>query len=776
MSSYYRTGPSKSLIVLSVILGVLLSGVVGYFGISYYLQTRYTAFSVDDPSVIVNDVIPLAEVTKLSDSTAALDSDGDGYSDKLELAIGTDPQVADVYTEDNSLVYVYAIESATLAVVGTPDIFRGSLSEVTLTGSRDFSLALSQVIEVYVPDYEDTVYSAVLRIKYPGSDDRDDVSDSLAIFKYTGNGVEYLEDCRVSSSDVFAHIYGNGRYFIADKKMLRTDEYKETAIAICIDDSGSMYEDLSDPTCGKDIEGHRWDFVTSLVEDEFFNNKDTSIAIYSFTGQVKNLMPLTQMGTTASIGSVMDAIMSARNQHDNFGYFTGTSIYNAIQAGIDCLNSSAAATKYLMILTDGQPTDGLGLSSQLQLMSSTKVIPIVIGLGDDIDYSELKALADVNAGLYMPAANAKALKALAERTIQHIDGELLSIQEFTDYIATDKTQTKVQVLADSGFRCDQDGLPFTNMPYYYNNKILSGTSEGISIATALLYSNELLPDDMIYPNTVIDSFEDIPNADFSSMHLWQDVYNSYWGLGNKNDLYTLNTAVAGNEMKLKSFESPLQKFVHIYSDSVADSPTYYFDQNNNGLQDFGEVTVKQYERALFNANKISSVVTKHKLGSFSKSEKAELELIYLAFWWQQYVTNNADMLNYEPITDNSGEPYQIVSGNYAANSALSTMYDRLTQGKLCLLQLQSADTKHIVAVSRLLRSYDNPNLIYLECYDANMPSTPLVVTLEFEHITDSSETTTVSLKQMAFNQSAYKYDTAIVLTLPSIDTILEPAA
>ena len=271
MSSYYRTGPSKSLIVLSVILGVLLSGVVGYFGISYYLQTRYTAFSVDDPSVIVNDAIPLAEVTKLSDSTATLDSDGDGYSDKLELAIGTDPQVADVYTEDNSLEYVFMTDSATLAVVGTPDIFRGSLSEVTLTGSRDFSLALSQVVEVYVPDYEDTVYSAVLRIKYPGSDDRDEVSNSLAIFKYTGNDVEYLEDCRVSNNDVFAHIYGNGRYFIADKKMLRTDEYKETAIAICIDDSGSMYEDLSDPTCGKDIEGHRWDFVTSLVEDEFFN-------------------------------------------------------------------------------------------------------------------------------------------------------------------------------------------------------------------------------------------------------------------------------------------------------------------------------------------------------------------------------------------------------------------------------------------------------------------------------------------------------------------------
>lgn len=782
--SYYRSGPPKPVIVTLSILGTLLLGAGGYFGITYYLQNRYTAFGIDDPAIITNDVLPLAETHLELDMSIDVDSDGDGYPDAIEIAAGTDPNVADTFSEENFVQFTYDLPKASIALEGTPIIFSSYVGMLPASCVRNSALVLSPVIEVSVPEFETNVFKAYLNIIYDFRQTENMNNEDIAIFRYKDDGsLEQMESvCPADGSVASTIISENGRYFVANKTLVHADGYNKTAIAICIDDSGSMYEDLNDPTCGKDIEGRRWDFVTSLVSNDLFNTKDTYITIQSFTAQTKELLPLTQMGSSKAIADAINAVKDATSQHENIGYFTGTSIYNAIQSGVNALNESDAATKYLIILTDGQPTDSMGIKSQINLLKPTRIIPIVVGLGDGIDFEELQDLADTNSGIYMPATSSKALELLAERTVQYVDGEIIDIAKLNGYDIVETIPTKVQMIADSGFRCDHDGLPFTSMPFYSKDRIYDSMNEGVSIVTSLLYSNKLLPAGLMYPNTVEDSFAELPIEEFSKMHLWKDVYNSYWGLGDKSVIYELNTIADTNSLKLKTISGALSKLTHVFSEDVPTDDKYYFDSNNNGVQDNGEQTIASFERALFNVDSIKSAVSKHKLGSLNKIEKAELELIYLAAWWQNYATvDTKNKFKYTSVYENYDGLLEISPslGVYTNNISLVNIYNKLIQGDLCLLQLQSNDIKHIVAVYRMLRDYNNPDIIYLECYDSNTPSVPLIITLNFSHIVSRDTTTEYNpfvpvLNSISMNQAGYNYDNALVVDMPKLEAILEP--
>lgn len=458
--------------------------------------------------ILTNDVNILEEYDVLKTTNSDFintDSDKDGYTDLVEYIMGTDPNKKDTYTKDNALTYVIGEVDAEVKLEGTPNICTTSIKAVENQNIQNKSLLLSPVYEINCEaGYENNIYNAELTIMYEVDTLAEEDKENVSIYQYMKDGslskVDSVVDAELGT--VSAKLEHFSRYTVSFGDVLTREGYNAVAIYLSIDDSGSMYDYVDEERnivftkekdCANDSEGKRWDFLLEFakkVKEESTDRRNIILAVGKYTGRGNKENIVLPENSIDEISQIINDIKTRdMTELIESNYFNGTAIAENIEYGVDFLDSTKAASKYIVILTDGVDTVSTTSRAISALNKYTDITPIMIGLGDNIDADYLSKVGAVNNGMYYQIANIDAISILNQILATAVDGYItLDLpNSFGNYEPTD-----VEVLADSGFRAEVNGFPFSNTSILFPDGTKNGgLCAGFSKIAQRLYTNTL---------------------------------------------------------------------------------------------------------------------------------------------------------------------------------------------------------------------------------------------------------------------------------------------
>ena len=412
------------------------------------------------------------------------DTDGDGLFDGDEIVLDLNPLKSDSKgdgVEDRNRVLEYTIEDketgVTLELQGMGNLVSTTIDMYETETLGNVNSVASKLYAIYSGSY---LKKANLKISYDknlleqkGIDEK-----NVAIYELNENtnSFERLQ----TNIDTENHIVSTtvssfGKYFIADKSVLRPS--LATELAFVIDNSGSMYskEEIADSE-ENDVNFQRVELSNRLIDKLKGNYK---FSAGKFTFEYTNLVNMTD-----NKEEVKNGINSIKTTIENF---TGTYIGNAIDNALKQFSDDTSINrKYILLLTDGKDTSNVqGYNNELLKKTvaeaSQKGVKIyTIGLGDSIDKKTLNDIATSTGGKYYFASTADDLSNIFNLIAAELNYNLIDIDN-------DNVDEHI-LMGDSGFTARRDGLSFSN---FSNSTNQYGASYGMSLLAKLYYEGKL---------------------------------------------------------------------------------------------------------------------------------------------------------------------------------------------------------------------------------------------------------------------------------------------
>ena len=454
-------------------------------------KLKSSPYALDTDGDGISDYL---EVTKYKTDPLVMDTDSDGVTDGDELSFGLDPlnKSSDKSSLDIDRIFDknYTYEQCSLALKGNASIGQAIIQTFNTSGLSNYPGIVGNFYELYTGG---TFTSASISIGYTEKDLKTYSEDNLSIFQFTDDGkfIKVESVLNKENNTLSAELKHFSKYVIGDISVLDTPV--NTQIMLVIDDSGSMYNtdymnkifvrmgsepELTTPQ--NDVDFKRVDMAKKLIE---LSDNSVTFGLGTFTLNYKSL---SEMGDSKeNITAKLDAIKTAQDQ-----FFDGTGIATAINSALASFKDNSSSHKnFLVLLSDGKTTEDSISTTQLNAIKLAKeknVTIIVIALGQDVDSDYLTKYVTETGGVYIYANNTNDL-----------DDAYKKIFSVIDYDYTDSNNDKIAdeiLLADSGFKIGVNSLKYANFCTLTGQKgefTEFGNCFGISALTTGYYNGTL---------------------------------------------------------------------------------------------------------------------------------------------------------------------------------------------------------------------------------------------------------------------------------------------
>lgn len=175
------------------------------------------------------------------------------------------------------------------------------------------------------------------------------------------------------------------------------EEKQSSALAICIDRSGSM--------SGEKLEMAK---SASIAAAEVLTRSD-SIGVWAFDSESHIVVPMTRLTSTAAVAGQIASLSSGG----------GTNLYPAMTDARNALQRVMAKIKHMLILTDGE-TMGSGYETLASQCRSEGITISTVGIGQDVRMPFLQAIASLGGGQSYSTMDANSItRIFTQDTLMH---------------------------------------------------------------------------------------------------------------------------------------------------------------------------------------------------------------------------------------------------------------------------------------------------------------------------------------------------------------------
>ncbi|MGI8372633.1 cell wall-binding repeat-containing protein [Priestia megaterium] len=375
-----------------------------------------------NPKLNDSDFDELSDKQELDYKTNLLneDTDNDGFLDGNEILYKTNPLSADTDKDgikDGKEIFPSTVNTSTIE----KDERAIPSLEMKLNGENIGTVTISNVgnanpyLNKDIPGYISSPYQFYSPSKFDSAQMKftiekklfDDPAIEPAIYYFNENTklLELLPDQKVNQSagTITVNVSHFSTYIVLNKKAVDNVWDKEMrpphsggesnvalAIGFALDSSGSM--EWNDP-----------DDIRKQTAKEFVDKLDNNdkAAVIDFDDYAN-----VNIGLTNNKEEIKDAI----DQIDSSG---GTDLAEGMEASINELEDDNSKVKYIILLTDGQGYYDKNLTKKAKDLG---IVVFTIGLGDDVDETLLKEIAEQTGGKYYHAQSSDDLDTIFDQT------------------------------------------------------------------------------------------------------------------------------------------------------------------------------------------------------------------------------------------------------------------------------------------------------------------------------------------------------------------------
>lgn len=347
------------------------------------------------------------EINQYNTNPLKDDTDDDGVKDGDEIAIGSNPLLAETsFTTQSDNGTPTAENPITISVSSTTDASGAGNLEIEAISHMDNYL-ISDSISGYLGyaydlSTEGQLETAEITFSYDESLGTigEDFQPRIYYLNEESQELEELPNQSVSNGKIVAEVNHFSTYILLNK--VDFDEVWNTEIKPPVDDEEQSGKDHLDAVLVIDSSGSMdWndpqdirktvakEFVSKLGENDMAAVIDFDSSAYLYSG----------------FTSDKETLNTAIDRIDDYG---GTNLGRGISLAIEQFTSSetydpSTAHKYIIMLTDG---DGSYNNSLTTTASENDIVIYTIGLGDDVEESVLKSMAEGTGGQYYFASTA----------------------------------------------------------------------------------------------------------------------------------------------------------------------------------------------------------------------------------------------------------------------------------------------------------------------------------------------------------------------------------
>ena len=175
------------------------------------------------------------------------------------------------------------------------------------------------------------------------------------------------------------------------------EEKQSSALAICIDRSGSM--------SGEKLKMAK---SASIATAEVLAKSDF-IGVWAFDSESHNVVPMTRLTSSATVAGQIASLAAGG----------GTNMYPAMTDARNALQRVKAKIKHMLILTDGETT-GSGYEALASQCRSEGITISTVGIGEDVRMPFLQAVASLGGGQSYNTMDANAItRIFTQDTLMH---------------------------------------------------------------------------------------------------------------------------------------------------------------------------------------------------------------------------------------------------------------------------------------------------------------------------------------------------------------------
>lgn len=667
------------------------------------------------------------------------DTDGDGLNDGDELDLGLDPLKTDSKNDqirDGQRTLNYQIEDdqnkVILEITGKGNIASTTIDVVENDTFQEMDGLIGKIYNFYS---KGTIDKVNVKINY-GQEDLDGkniTEDNLTLY-YFDEELKKLEPIPTTvdkeSKEVTATIDHFSKYLIGDRNIVL--ENKEADLLFVIDNSISMYTEEQMVERGyKSTRGHTGNdkgFKRIILTDKLIDMFSGSyrFSISEFASTYKNLAKFTEKKS-----EVKTALNKMKEKFQV--ELNGTNIVDALNRGMKEFTEENN-NHYLILLTDGKDTNSSLSRRKDDIIHTAKEKEIkicVIGLGSQVDSSDLNEIATATGCNYYNASRADALDEIYA---------LLGASINYNYIDTDNDQ-KVDgmIQENSGFLVNRDGFSFENFH--------SSTAEGhcYGMATfAMEYYKKTLPLKMGEKNNNSFVVKYIKRMDLSADGY--DLSNTYFE--DYNNLYDF-------KISTKELSYLLEKPAKDYRDRITDDVLMINKKYYDKLEKMGvDFIYKKYKGEGYNKYQ-SALLNLEKLNKNDYVTEDEKELLNAI--WRLFILQAND---------------KSVSFDSEPDAAFSELMNKLKEGSPQVLVING---NHAINAIKFIQDINDANKFKIEVYDNNFPGKTKYITMT------RSKFSKIQLNYTAWvNEYEYKFSydqngdgedekTTVSVSLPAIE-------
>jgi len=189
-------------------------------------------------------------------------------------------------------------------------------------------------------------------------------------------------------------------------------------IALSLDSSGSMGETGFD---AKNSSISKFESVKRVVKEFILKRRNDNIALVLFGDFAYIASPLTyEKEVLCEFLDVQDMALAGKN----------TAIGDGIAAAVDSLKSSNAATKLIILLTDGKQNAGsVSVEAAVNIAKRNGIKIYTIGVGEDMDRAMLETIAKESGAKSFAAKDLSALKEVYKE-IDALEKSMIKSREY----------------------------------------------------------------------------------------------------------------------------------------------------------------------------------------------------------------------------------------------------------------------------------------------------------------------------------------------------------
>lgn len=664
-------------------------------------------------------------------SNTQKDTDNDGLYDGDEIIMELDPLKADskgdgVNDGERELEYTFENNGVKLDMTGKGNFTRTSIDKYETETLDNVSSVLDGVYSIYT---EVQLDDAKITISYDKAkvDEMGLSESSLAVYELNEDNntfTKIMTEINTGSSTLSFSTETLGKYFVADSSKLTSN--LSTELVFIIDNSGSMYsvDEYADSE-ENDPEFKRVDVVNDLIDKLQGNYR---FGAGKFTFEYTELSRLTQDKAT-----IKNRISTIKTDPENF---SGTYIGAGLEGGVAMFSEDENQNRrYIVLLSDGQDTDGEGyddelLTKQIELAKEKGIKVYTIGLGETIDEENLVNIAKETNGKYYFAATADDLEA----TFDLIAAEL----NYNLYDTTNDGVDDSVIIADSGFLVGRDGFSFSN---FSNTQVEHGYGYGMVLYAKLFYDKDLpsrlgakritTSDGTVVEAPTVDSLDLVEEGTTlrtytpTSLSVLSELPDNFWSSTVTSGVLTINSTIK-QELQSVGF-------------TTYNVP---YNMENAGF--------KQYESIRFDMTYLLA----------DEEEQQQMQT------QTTLEDNDAEMLKLLArldITKYRDEKFYFYDNN---DTAFDTLIETLSEGEPVMIRINDDYT---VLAAKVLAEAKNMNKYKIEVYDPNYAGIPKYIEVERYKFSDIAEISNVVTDTYEYKFKYQGTDVGICLSYPNVE-------